>query len=277
MARPRKAWQPKLTAAAREVRRVVGYVRVSTEEQIDGFGLAAQEEAIRNYCSAAGYELVSIERDEGLSGTLPPAKRPGLAAVLELVGQGAVDGVVVRAADRIARKTSLFLTLTEHLDSAGVNFYSATQPEMSSKVARAIFGILGELERDGINSRTASGRQQKAAQGGYAGGRVPFGYRLVGSRRDARWVVDDAEAAIVREIFERRAAGETFAAIADELNRRGVAAPRSAAWRTAGVYVIVNNPAYTGVRRWREGTEIMATGEYPPIVSGDLFRDGQAA
>jgi site-specific DNA recombinase len=277
MGRPRKEWKPKIASSDRATSRVVGYCRVSTDEQVDGYGLAAQETAIRQYCEAAGYELVAVLTDEGLSGTLPPDKRPGLAAILEMAERHEIDGVVVRAADRLSRKLSLFLTLTETLEAANVSFFSVTQPEMSSKVARAIFGILAELERDGINSRTSSGRQQKAAQGKYTGGKVPYGYLLTGSRHNATWEISESEAATVKEIFERRAKGETFQSIANDLDNRGIPAPRGAKWSPTAVYRIATNEAYTGVRRWREGSEIKEKGDYQAIISPDMFRGDKAA
>ena len=61
--------------------RILGYVRVSTDRQADeGLGLEVQEEAIRSWCSTRNFELLLIHRDEGLSGSLDPGDRPGLAA-----------------------------------------------------------------------------------------------------------------------------------------------------------------------------------------------------
>ena len=45
------------------------YIRVSTEEQVkQGVSLSAQEEALKNYASALGYDVFEIYRDEGKSG-----------------------------------------------------------------------------------------------------------------------------------------------------------------------------------------------------------------
>src|SRR4051794_6963849 len=53
--------------------KVVGYTRVSTEEQATaGHGLDVQERAIRSFCQSQNYELVHIISDAGISG----AKRP---------------------------------------------------------------------------------------------------------------------------------------------------------------------------------------------------------
>jgi site-specific DNA recombinase len=276
MGRPRKTWMPKTTATTRHIKRVVGYVRVSTSEQAaTGYGLDAQRVAIADYCRAAGYELVAVHADEGLSGTLPPTERPALAELLDRVKSGLVDAVIVKASDRIGRRVTVAMAVYEALDAAGVAFITITEPGLSSALLRAIFARIAEEERARIRERTSGGRKVKAESGGYAGGKVPFGYRLEGARKTARWEVDDAAAAIVRRSFARRVAGATFAAIADELNAEGIASPQGTSWGARTVWTIANNPAYTGVRRWREGTEYLAEGEYAPIIDASTFRGGQ--
>ena len=45
------------------------YLRVSTQDQaVHGISLQAQEEALKNYAGAHGYEIYKIYRDEGKSG-----------------------------------------------------------------------------------------------------------------------------------------------------------------------------------------------------------------
>jgi len=43
--------------------RLIGYVRVSTARQREGYSLEAQKEAIERYCEAHGYELLAIEEE----------------------------------------------------------------------------------------------------------------------------------------------------------------------------------------------------------------------
>jgi site-specific DNA recombinase len=273
MARPRKHWAPKAISTLRPIKRVVGYVRVSTGDQAtEGFGLDAQRDAILKYTDAAGYELVGMLGDEGLSGTLGPDERPGLATVLEWVKSGAVDGVVVKALDRIGRRPAVATAVFDTLDEAGVTFLSITEPALSSDLLRGLFAGIASDERRRILERTSSGRQAKANRGGYAGGRVPYGYRLVGARRDARWEIVPDQAAVVRRIFELRLAKATYAAIATTLTTDGVPAPRGGTvWSTSAIFQIVNNLAYTGARRWRESHEIVAPGEHQPIVDQATF------
>lgn len=47
--------------------RVAGYIRVSTDEQLDGYSLSAQEQAIHDFASLKGWQVVTIYREEGRS------------------------------------------------------------------------------------------------------------------------------------------------------------------------------------------------------------------
>jgi DNA invertase Pin-like site-specific DNA recombinase len=89
--------------------KVIGYVRVSTEEQgASGAGLEAQRSAIESECARRGWELLRVEEDV-LSGK--SLKRPGLLAALAACGSGAVSGIVVAKLDRLSRSLVDFANL----------------------------------------------------------------------------------------------------------------------------------------------------------------------
>ena len=68
--RPRVIHQPASSPGLRPVRRTIGYVRVSSADQVaNGFDLDAQRQATTAYATAQGWEVVSIEEDQGISGT----------------------------------------------------------------------------------------------------------------------------------------------------------------------------------------------------------------
>lgn len=82
--------------------RVLGYTRVSTEEQgRSGIGLQAQERAIRAECDRRGWLLVEIARDVA-SGT-STRRRPELARCMATAEAGEIDVVMVAKLDRLAR------------------------------------------------------------------------------------------------------------------------------------------------------------------------------
>lgn len=69
-----------------------------------------------------------------------------------------------------------------------------------------------------INEYTTKGRVEKASSGGYSGGRVPYGYSV----SDGKYVIEKAEACVVRMIFAMRESGGTYKGIAEKLKDMGI-------------------------------------------------------
>src|ERR1039458_265856 len=81
---------------------VIGYVRVSTEEQSSsGAGLAAQRLAIEQECVRRGWRLVQVIEDAGYSAK--DLKRPGVQIALETLAAGGAGALVVAKLDRLSR------------------------------------------------------------------------------------------------------------------------------------------------------------------------------
>src|SRR5688572_29091073 len=81
---------------------VVGYIRVSTEEQADSrAGLDAQRAAILAEADRRGWRLVDLIEDAGWSGR--DMKRPGMQAALEALRAKRADTLVVAKLDRLSR------------------------------------------------------------------------------------------------------------------------------------------------------------------------------
>src|SRR5450631_3697037 len=89
---------------------VIGYVRVSTEEQsTSGAGLAAQRTAIEAECLHRGWHLVEVIEDAGFSAK--DMKRPGVQIALETLQQGDAGALVVAKLDRLSRSMIDFTTV----------------------------------------------------------------------------------------------------------------------------------------------------------------------
>lgn len=94
---------------------IIGYVRVSTLKQLNGFGLEAQREAILNK-----YPNAEIREEKGKSGkTLDD--RPVLKDLLEKLQSG--DILVVSKLDRLVRSTQDGLNIIQDLFAKGVSVH----------------------------------------------------------------------------------------------------------------------------------------------------------
>jgi DNA invertase Pin-like site-specific DNA recombinase len=81
---------------------VIGYVRVSTEEQgTSGAGLAAQRASIAEECRSRGWHLVTIIEDAGYSAK--DLRRPGVKLAVETLQRREASGLVVAKLDRLSR------------------------------------------------------------------------------------------------------------------------------------------------------------------------------
>ena len=96
--------------------RVIGYIRVSTDEQHnDGGGLDAQRKSIRDDCERRGWKLMRIVGEEaGASGK--EINRPGLNSARDAMDAGEADVLMVSKLDRLSRHTWQGL---QFIDQAG--------------------------------------------------------------------------------------------------------------------------------------------------------------
>lgn len=228
------------------------YTRVSTEKQdIEGYSLEEQEARCKGAITAQGWEYVGTFSDPGISGKT--MERPGLKKMLHSIDAGEIDAVVVLKLDRLSRSQKDTLTIIEDTFIAkNITFVSVTETlDTSTPWGRAMIGILasfGQLERENIVQRTTMGRNAKAAQGGYAGGRPPYGYRAMGGDL----AVNEKEAENVRRIFKMSEEGMSLRRIADILTEEEAANGSDTHIAFSSVRKILNNKDfYQG--NWKYG------------------------
>jgi DNA invertase Pin-like site-specific DNA recombinase len=214
--------------------RVVGYIRVSTDRQVDGYGLDVQEKALRTWARDNGHRLVRIYREEGVSGKLED--RPALADALRAVKDRQGDGLVVPKLDRLARDLVVQEQLIAEVWRMGAAVFSAVASEAdylvddpadpSRKLIRQVLGAVSEYERAMIALRLRTGRAHKAAAGGYAYGSPAFGQRAA----DKTLVADDREQAALARMAELHAGGAALRTIAATLEAEGHRPKRGDRW-----------------------------------------------
>jgi DNA invertase Pin-like site-specific DNA recombinase len=191
-----------------ESKRVLAYVRVSTEEQRgSGAGLAAQRAAILAECRRRGWHLVDVIEDAGYSAK--DLKRPGVQIVLDALKSGKADALVVAKLDRLSRSMLDFTALMATAQKQGwalVALDCAVDTTTPAGEAMAnVLATFAQFERRLISQRTKDALAAKKAQG----------VRLGRPRQLPQRVV--------KRIIREREQGKTLAAIAEALNRDRVA------------------------------------------------------
>ena len=180
-------------------------------------------------------------------------ERPGLQKMIAAVEQGDVEAVVILKLDRLSRSQKDTLTIIEDIIIAnGVALVSVKETlDTSTPWGRAMIGILAsfnQLDRENIVQRTTMGRNAKAAQGGYAGGKPPYGYKS----DNGEIVVNKDEIEIVKKIFELKDKGESLRKIADAINEMGFSTRKGTSFSFGSIQQITNNrDFYLG--NWKYG------------------------
>lgn len=232
--------------------RVVGYLRVSTDRQADeGFGLDAQEAAIRGWARAGRHRLVELCVDEGRSGAADVVDRPALAAALGHVKAGRAAALVVPRLDRLARDLVLQEWIRAEVLGYGGELRSVSPTEdlylrddpddPTGQLVRRILGAIADYERAMIRLRMAAGKRAKATAGGYTGGQPPYGYAAAGREL----VPHRGEQAQLRRMRGWRRSGLSWRDIADRLNAEDVPARRGR-WHPQTVARIVDRSKKAG-------------------------------
>jgi DNA invertase Pin-like site-specific DNA recombinase len=260
-----------MPVTVRKVRCAI-YTRKSVDEGTaqEYNSLDAQRDACDAYIASQRLEgwLALRDRydDHGFSGgTL---ERPALRRLLADIEAGKVDVVVVYKIDRLSRALMDFSKLVEVFDAHNVTFVSVTQSfNTTTSMGRLTLNILlsfAQFEREVIGERIRDKFAASRARGMWMGGKVPLGYDV----KDRKLVVNDAEAARLRMIFERFVEFGSATALAKQLNTEGVTTKTGKPIDKGDIYKLLNNRTYIGDAPHKG---VIHRGEHQAIVPRDLW------
>lgn len=236
-------------------------------------------------------------------------KRLGLNRVLALAREQKFGVLVVYMSSRLGGDMFRTLAFLEELHELGVAVYYARDKKFvqldspDDKMIASFTGYVDERERADIVKKTIDGLQTKVRLGqavqpapyGYAAEPIPGALNKKG-QPCSRWVIDEAEANVVRHIFDRYAAGVGLLKIAQELNSRGVKPPMrsgsqsASGWSRQTVRGLLTRTRYIGYmthgaeeKLYRGGTRIrqkraeadVLRVETPVVVSPEVWSQVQ--
>jgi site-specific DNA recombinase len=218
------------------------YTRVSTLDQKEkGTSLETQKQICKDICSGKGY-LIAGEFSDAISGTVEADKRKGFAEFLREAEERKFDVLVFYCFDRLARDLRVFLNIVDKLRNLGIKIVSCkenidTNTDQGDFMMN-IYAVVSNLEIRTIRTRLLNGRIRRLATTGYAGGRIPYGYKAV----NKEITVEKDKTQIVKKIFEMKNQGFSLLRICDILNMENIEPPRKGkAWYPKSVAIIVKN------------------------------------
>jgi site-specific DNA recombinase len=252
-----KAIHPAATSGAG---RTVIYARYSSEQQREA-SIEDQIRICKARIAAEGWTLVATYRDSAQSGA--SHLRPGYQKLLADARSGSFNVVVAEALDRLSRDQEHIAALFKHLSFAGVKIITLAEGEIGA-LHVGLKGTMNALYLTDLRQKVWRGLEGRVRQG-RSGGGLCYGYDVV-RERDARGnpicggrVIDDAEAAIVRDIFEAFATGKSPRTIARELNTACIPGPGRRPWSDTTIRGhalrrtgILHNELYIGRLVWNK-------------------------
>lgn len=254
-----------------DLKRAAAYVRVSSEEQTDGWSLEGQEQKIREFAERNGYEIVQVYRDET---TGSKDKRPGFERMLLDAHAGLFGAIIILHTSRLFRRVELARRYKDELRNklnievifVEQNIGGTGGP--NDFMMEMLNEMFDEYYLVQLRMWTSLGKQTRAQKGLY-NGTLPFGYMLDESGTPVAHPTDSAGLVMA---FEAYSTGRyTDAQIAELLNRDG--------YRTTGnwgrrlftkdtVNRILRNVFYLGYVKYKGE---LIQGQHPALIDQDLF------
>lgn len=235
-----------MTSMENSPARLVGYIRVSTEEQSStGVSLQAQRERLDAYVSLYDGVLIDVVADAGVSAKT--LRRPGLAHALAVLDRGQADGLVVAKLDRLTRSVRDLGELLDRYFCEGKAALLSVGEQIDTRSAggRLVLHVLASVaqwEREAVGERTRAALDHLKQQGVRLGG-TPFGLRRVESGDGTVLNDADDEQAVIDEMVALRNEGLTLREIAAHLTQAGHRTKRGRRWHASTVRGILRRAA----------------------------------
>lgn len=212
------------------------YARTS-DTNGDADSIENQTEACRAWAAQNGHEIVAEFADDGLSGKLSIAERPGLTSAVAAIEAGGAGGLIVHRLDRIARALHVQEAVLATIWETGARPFEAVSGEIAEddpddpmrRFVRQVRGAVHELERGIVVARLAGGKRRAAAAGRYTGGprlHRKYGFDLI----DGEYIERPDEQAAIACMRELREARRPLREIAAQLTAEGIEPPSGDVW-----------------------------------------------
>ncbi|HEY1920503.1 MAG TPA: recombinase family protein [Streptosporangiaceae bacterium] len=257
--------------------RAAVYVRISSDREGAGLGVARQEEDCRALCERLGWQVADIYPDNDVS-AYSGKKRPEWERLNSDIRDGTVDAIACWHVDRLTRSPRELEDVIDLHDMHGIQLATCTgEIDLSTPTGRFIARALGAAARHEAEhkaERQRRQRRQSAQAGTYNGGQRGYGHTLDRSQ------IIEAEAEVIREYARRALAGESLNEMAAAMTAQGMVTSTGRPWTRSALKTVLIAARISGRREYRPTDsyehghrpltgEITATGCWPAIISED--------
>jgi len=243
----------------------VGYVRVSTPGQEDGFSPEAQKMCLHDFAKRHDIKIVKYFRETH------SAYRPGRPVFEEMVSfleeRQDISAVLVYKIDRLARNMQDFARLKDLKRARVISVSEHLSEDASGKLLERVMQSFAEYFSDQASERTILGNKTKASNGMWPSGGAPTGY--LNDAKTKTIVPDPIRAPLVVALFERCAETHmSLQALTEWAEEQGLRTRTGGAFRKSGIHKLLHNPVYWGPF-WYGGE--LYEGIHEPLITKALF------
>ncbi|WP_181158553.1 recombinase family protein [Leucobacter massiliensis] len=269
-----------MTSSKTSIPRVAIYARQSVEEDQ---GIRQQLDDGRKHAADHGWTVVHEFSDNDTSGSKERGPKTDWARMLSAFDEDEFDTLIVTETSRLTRSLTDVLDVTPPRRAMRVIVIRQGIDTLVADFQLKLLVLVAENEVKLKAQRAARYAADRRKVGHPTSGKTPHGYRWVpaGQRdeRGTRYVVDEAEAEDVRQIFREFLAGATLGQIARDLTSTGRLTRKGARWHSSTVRRVLMNPLYAALLPPAQPTgqhsmaaidlEACTPGAWQPIVTRD--------
>ena len=240
------------------------YARYSSHNQTEQ-SIEGQLHDAYEYAARSGYAIIEEYIDRAKSGTRDDRK--DFQRMIADAAKQQFRVVLVWKTDRFARNRYDSAHYKAKLKKYGIQVVSVKESISDSPEGIIMEGLLesmAEYYSANLSQNVKRGLRETYSKGLFAGGYVPYGYKLI----QGKLYPDEMTAPIVRYIFNEYAAGVGRAKILETLREQGVKSPMGNDLKAGTFAPLLTNPVYYG-KLIRTGIEVNCVVE--PLISEELF------
>jgi DNA invertase Pin-like site-specific DNA recombinase len=248
------------------------YLRVSLDATGEQLAVQRQREDCRRIAEQRGWRIVAEYVDNSISASDKTKTRPGYDQLVAAFGAGEFDALVCWDLDRLTRQPRQLEDWIEAAEDTGLLLVTANgEADLSTDGGRLFARIKAGVARAEVERK--GNRQRRAALQRSERGKPPLGVRLTGYTVTGEII--EHEAVVVKQIFDRFAAGDSLRSLAAWRTAEGVPTRHGRPWNPSSIRTILTNPRYSGHAIY-QGQTNGKRGAWQAIVDDDVFTLVQA-